>query len=107
MDRKEILIFGEIQYLKGRLDELYKALPNITNVNRQRKIDQRIEKYLIKLNNVDKVAHYTYLVELSNRKRSKEKSKTEIKQLLSEILGKTIVDDEISIKIKKQIEKYD
>jgi hypothetical protein len=107
MTKKEILIFGEVQYLKGRLDELYKALPTITNVNRQRKIDQRIEKYLIKLNNVDKVAHYTYLVELSNRKRSKEKSKTEIKQLLSEILGKTIVDDEISIKIKKQIEKYD
>tara|TARA_Y100000389_G_scaffold28157_4_gene24153 strand:+ start:11002 stop:11325 length:324 start_codon:yes stop_codon:yes gene_type:complete len=107
MTKKEILIFGEVQYLKGRLDELYKALPTITNVNRQRKIDQRIEKYLIKLNNVDKVAHHTYLVELSNRKRSKEKSKTEIKQLLSEILGKTIVDDEISIKIKKQIEKYD
>ncbi len=107
MTKEKILIFGEVQYLKGRLDELYKALPTITNVNRQRKIDQRIEKYLVKLNNVDKVSYHTYLVELSNRKRSKEKSKAEIKQLLSEILGKTIVDDDISIKIKKQIEKYD
>ena len=45
MTEKEIHRFGEIQYLKGRLDELNKAIPTITNLNRQRKLDQRIEKY--------------------------------------------------------------
>ena len=46
MTEEEILKFGEIQYLKGRLDELYKAIPNITNMDRRRKLDQRIEKYI-------------------------------------------------------------
>jgi hypothetical protein len=46
MTNQEILKFGEIQYLKGRLDELYKALPTITNLDRRRRIDQRIEKYI-------------------------------------------------------------
>lgn len=39
MTEKEIHRFGEIQYLKGRLDELNKAIPTITNLNRQRKLD--------------------------------------------------------------------
>ena len=45
MTDQEILKYGEIQYLKGRLDELHKALPTITNLERKRKLDQRIEKY--------------------------------------------------------------
>ena len=45
MTNSEIQKFGEIQYLKGRLDELHKALPNISNMERRRIIDQRIEKY--------------------------------------------------------------
>jgi len=32
MTEQEILKFGEIQYLKGRLDELYKAIPTVTNM---------------------------------------------------------------------------
>ena len=48
MTEKEIYKFGEIQYLKGRLDELHKALPTISNIGRKRKLDQRIEKYFLK-----------------------------------------------------------
>ena len=49
MTDQEIIKYGEIQYLKGRLDELFKALPTIYNMDRHRKLDQRIEKYLNKL----------------------------------------------------------
>ena len=45
----EIQKFGEIQYLKGRLDELHKAYPTITNMERSRKLDGRISKYYKKL----------------------------------------------------------
>jgi len=42
----ELLKLLEVQYLKGRLDELQlKAYPNIVNLQRQRKIDMRIDKY--------------------------------------------------------------
>ena len=86
MTEKEIHRFGEIQYLKGRLDELNKAIPTITNLNRQRKLDQRIEKYIDKLKKVDEVSYYLYSVEETNRMKSKERSKREIKSLLEEIL---------------------
>ena len=86
MTDQEIVKYGEIQYLKGRLDELFKALSTITNMDRKRKLDQRIEKYLYKLKRVDEVAYHLYQVELVNRQRSKEKSKKEIKDLLEQIL---------------------
>ena len=75
MTDQEIVKYGEIQYLKGRLDELFKALSTITNMDRKRRLDQRIEKYFNKLKKVDEVAFHLYNVELSNRQRSKEKSK--------------------------------
>jgi len=107
MTNQEILKFGEIQYLKGRLDELYKALPTITNMERKRKIDQRIEKYIQKLKNVDEICFHLYEVELGNRIRSKEKSKKDIKDLLEQILiNETILNKDILDRIKKQIESY-
>ena len=107
MTEKEILKFGEIQYLKGRLDELFKALPTIYNMDRQRKLDQRIEKYLNKLRKVDEVAFHLYQVELSNRQRSKEKSKNQIKDLLEQILiNENIMNEDILERIKKQIDRY-
>ena len=107
MTEKEILKFGEIQYLKGRLDELFKALPTIYNMDRQRKLDQRIEKYLNKLRKVDEVAYHLYQVELVNRQRSKEKSKNEIKDLLEQILiNENIMNEDILDRIKKQIDLY-
>ena len=107
MTDQEIIKYGEIQYLKGRLDELFKALPTIYNMDRQRKLDQRIEKYLNKLRKVDEVAYHLYQVELVNRQRSKEKSKNEIKDLLEQILiNENIMNEDILERIKKQIDTY-
>lgn len=103
----EIRKYGEIQYLKGRLDELNKALPTVFNLERKRKLDQRFEKYLKKLKNVDEVSFHLYQVELVNRYRSKEKSKQEIKELLEQIVdNETISNEDILKKIKNQIETY-
>lgn len=107
MTDQEIVKYGEIQYLKGRLDELFKALSTITNIDRKRRVDQRIEKYFNKLKKVDEVAYHLYNVELSNRQRSKEKSKNEIKDLLEQILiNENIMNEDILERIKKQIDRY-
>jgi phosphoribosylformylglycinamidine (FGAM) synthase PurS component len=107
MTDQEIIKYGEIQYLKGRLDELFKALSTITNMDRKRRLDQRIEKYFNKLKKVDEVAFHLYQVELANRQRSKEKSKNEIKDLLEQILiNGNITNEDILDRIKKQIERY-
>lgn len=107
MTDQEIIKYGEIQYLKGRLDELFKALSTITNMDRKRRLDQRIEKYFNKLKKVDEVAFHLYQVELSNRQRSKEKSKNEIKDLLEQIiLNENITNEDILDRIKKQIDRY-
>jgi hypothetical protein len=106
MTEQEILKFGEIQYLKGRLDELYKAIPTITNMERKRKIDQRIEKYINKLKNVDEVAYRLYEVELIATHRVKRKGKLETENLLTEILQTGCITDEFLLKkIKDKIEE--
>ena len=105
MTEQEILKFGEIQYLKGRLDELYKALPTITNMERRRKIDQRIEKYINKLKKVDEVAYRLYEVELIATHRVKMKGKVETENLLKEILQTgNITDEDLLKKIKDKID---
>ena len=106
MTDKDISKFGEIQYLKGRLDELFKALPTVFDVSRSRKLDQRVEKYLQKLKNVDEVSFHLYQVELKTRRKSKERSKKEIKELLEEISETENISEELLDKIKKQIDKY-
>jgi hypothetical protein len=107
MTDQEIIKYGEIQYLKGRLDELFKALPTVYNMERQRKLDQRIEKYLHKLRKVDEVGFHLYQVELGNRQRSKEKSKNEIKDLLEQIIiNENITNEDILDRIKNQIDRY-
>lgn len=68
MDERQLHKLLEIQYLKGRLDELHKAFPTVTNMERQRKLDQRIQKYFNKLKEVSTTAYHLYLVELKNRK---------------------------------------
>ena len=98
MTEQEILKFGEIQYLKGRLDELYKAIPTITNMDRRRKLDQRIEKYINKLKKVDEVAYRLYEVELIATHRVKTKGKSETEKLLNEILSSNQITDETLIK---------
>jgi hypothetical protein len=107
MTNEEIHKFGEIQYLKGRLDELHKALPTVSNMNRQRKLDQRVEKYLQKLKKVDEVSYYLYEIELKNRVKSKERSKKEIKLLLEEVLeSENSINDDLREKILKKLESY-
>ena len=106
MTNDEILKYGEIQYLKGRLDELFKALPTISDLHRKRKLDQRIEKYLQKLKIVDEVGYYLYQIELGTRVKSKERSKREIKELLEEVLAVENITEELLKKIKDKIDTY-
>lgn len=101
----EIQKYGEIQYLKGRIDELHKAYPTITNMERSRKIDMRLDKYYKKLKNLDEVAYHLYMVEQQNRTHAKEKSKKDIKNLLEEIIETENIEDVILVeKIKTKID---
>lgn len=107
MTNEEIHKFGEIQYLKGRLDELHKAIQTITNLERQRKVDQRIEKYLGKLKKVDEVSYFLYMVELKTRLKSKKRSKKDIKSLLKEVLEvENGINDDLKQKILDRLESY-
>lgn len=107
MTDNEIQKYGEIQYLKGRLDELHKAYPTITNLERKRKIDLRLDKYYKKLKDLDEVAYHLYFVEQQNRVHSKQRSKKEIKDLLEEIVVVADIKDENLIeKIKNKIETF-
>lgn len=107
MTEFEIQKFGEIQYLKGRLDELHKAYPTITNMDRSRKIDSRISKYYKKLKDLDETAYHLYIVEQQNRSYSKEKSKKEIKTLLEEVVSTDAIEDkELIKKINSKIDSY-
>jgi len=99
----------EVQYLKGRLDELQlKAYPNIVNLQRQRKIDMRIDKYYKKLKQVDESAYYLYMTEHANRIVAKRKSQAKIKELLEDILPSIDAETqkETYEKIKAQLHSY-
>lgn len=107
MTQQEILKYGEIQYLKGRLDELFKIEPTMLDLQDSRKLDQRIEKYLQKLKSVDEISFYLYQTELKTRRKSKERSKRDIKDLLEQILiNENIMNEDILERIKKQIDTY-
>jgi hypothetical protein len=105
MTYEEILKFGEIQYLKGRLDELYKGYVPRGMSTDNRIVDSRISKYEDKLKNTDEISFYLYMTEKKNIFFSKERSKKEIKDLLTEVIDH-IDDNELFNKIKNQIEKY-
>ncbi len=107
MTDKDILKYGEIQYLKGRLDELFKSFDIMIDVHGSRKLDQRIEKYLTKLKTVDEVSYHLYQVELKTRRKSKDRSKRDMKDLLEQILiNENIINEDILERIKKQIDTY-
>jgi hypothetical protein len=97
--------FGEIQYLKGRIDELHKALPTVLDLNRKRKLDIRLNKYYNKLKATDELAYHLYLVERETQLVSKDKSKRVIENLLRDIKS-VIADVDLIERIDKQIEKY-
>ena len=112
MDYKEIHKLMEIQYLTGRLDELYKGyVPNHTST-KGRTIDSRISKYEDKLMNLDPIAFHLYKVQHNNVKFSKRKSQAKISALLSTI--KSVLIDEFACEednklvqqITKQLKTY-
>jgi ABC-type sulfate/molybdate transport systems ATPase subunit len=106
MTEQDIIKYGEIQYLRGRLDELHKAFPTITNIERSRKLDVRIQKYFDKLKAIDEVAYHLYLIELETRRQSKRKSQERIKEMLTETLDHVVAED-LRDRIINQISKYE
>lgn len=105
MSTQEIEKYGEIQYLKGRLDELYKSYTPGKSTHNNRVVDARISKYENKLKNIDEVAFHLYQVERKNIRISKQKSKQLMEQLFNEILFH--VKDELVVeKIEEQIKRY-
>ena len=105
MTPQEIDKLMEIQYLKGRLDELYKGyVPHNTSTS-NRIVDSRISKYEDKLKSTDEIAFRLYMVEKQNRMYAKSKSKVRIKELLEEILPH-ITEEHLISKIEKQLNKY-
>jgi len=105
MTEQELHKLLEIQYLKGRLDELHKAIPTITDLGRSRELDQRLNKYYNKLKAIDDVAYHLYQVEQTNQRISKDKSKKFMKLLLEELIPH-LTDNEKIQKVKQQISKY-
>ena len=92
MDYKEIHKLMEIQYLTGRLDELYKGFVPHNNSTNSRVVDSRISKYETKLLNLDPIAFHLYKVQHTNVKLAKRKSQAKISALLSTI--KDVLIDE-------------
>ena len=112
MDYKEIHKLMEIQYLTGRLDELYKGfVPSYTSTN-MRIQDTRISKYENKLMNLDPVAFHLYKVQHKNVTMAKKKSKAKISALLSTIKDVLIdefgceEDNKLVQQINEQLNKY-
>jgi len=105
MTYKEINKLMEIQYLKGRLDELYKGYVPNNSTTDNRIVDSRISKYEEKLKNIDEIAFYLYQVEKDNQRFSKEKSKKKIKDLLDEVLI-YIDNDTLRDKVIAQLNTY-
>jgi len=105
MTLDEIEKYGEIQYLKGRLDELYKGYVPRSSTHDSRMVDFRISKYEKKLQDLDEVAYHLYQVERKNIRFSKQKSKEKIKKLLGDVLNE-IDNDTLKEKIENQLNTY-
>ena len=112
MDYKEIHKLMEIQYLTGRLDELYKGfVPSYTSTS-MRIQDTRISKYETKLMNLDPVAFHLYKVQHKNVTMAKRKSKAKISALLSTIKDVLIAefgceqDNKLVTQINEQLNTY-
>ena len=93
----------EIQYLTGRLDELYKGyVPNHTSTD-GRTVDARISKYEDKLFNLDPIAFHLYKVQHKNVTMAKKKSKQRVSGLLNDI--KNLLTDEGLDKHQKIVDR--
>jgi polyhydroxyalkanoate synthesis regulator phasin len=104
MTEEQILKYGEIQYLKGRIDELEKAACIVMSTQSIRRVDARLDKYYQKLKEVDEISYYLHFVESKNVRHSKEKSKRHVQDLLKEVL-EHVTDIDLKIKISDHINK--
>ena len=67
MNKEDWRKFGEIQYLRGRLDEMFKIDRMVDlDMSGGRKVDARISKYLDKLERLDPMAFELYHIEKEN-----------------------------------------
>ena len=105
MDFNDIHKLAEIQYLTGRLDELYKGyVPNYNSTD-NRIIDNRISKYEDKLMNLDPIAFHLYKVQHENVTMAKKKSKQRIGNLLNDVKN-LLVDDGVN-KHQKMVDRIE
>lgn len=98
MTDEQILKYGEIQYLKGRIDELEKAATVVLSTQSVRRVDARLDKYYSKLREADEISYFLHFVESKNVRIGKEKSKRHIQELLKEVL-EHVTDIDMRIKI--------
>lgn len=98
MTDEQILKYGEIQYLKGRIDELEKAATVVLSTQSVRRVDARLDKYYSKLREADEISYFLHFVESKNVRMGKEKSKRHIQELLKEVL-EHVTDIDMRIKI--------
>ena len=103
MDYKDIHKLAEIQYLSGRLDELYKGYVPHYNETNNRIVDSRISKYEDKFYNLDPIAFHLYKVQHKNITIAKKKSKQKIGGLLNDI--KNLLTDEGLDKHQKIVDR--
>jgi hypothetical protein len=73
MTEKEILKLMEVQYLKGRLDELYKGYVPYSIETSNRIVDSRISKYENKLKQTDEASYIQYRLERENLEIARKK----------------------------------
>ena len=108
MTYEEINKLMEIQYLKGRLDELYKGYVPLNNSTDNRIVDSRISKYEDKLKSIDEISYYLYQIERENQRFSKRKGKAKVSTLLSTIKDRLVElnDDTLIGQIEEQINSY-
>lgn len=98
MTDEQILKYGEIQYLKGRIDELEKAATVVLSTQSVRRVDARLDKYYTKLREADEISYFLHFVESKNVRMGKEKSKRHVQELLKEVL-EHVTDIDVRIKI--------
>jgi len=108
MKNEQVNKLMEIQYLKGRLDELYKGYVPHNSSTDNRIVDSRISKYETKLKNIDEISFYLYQVERENQRISKMKGKAKMSSLLSTIKDTLVQlnDDTLLDQIEEQIKSY-
>ena len=82
IDREMFRKLLEIQYLKGRLDELWKGYVPYSMGHDNRVVDSRISKYENKLKQTDELSFHLYPAESETQQYYKQKRKTTLKELI-------------------------